>query len=181
MKNRKIVVIAFVLIAALALGIGYASVTTTLTVDGRGILNGQSILNAAISYKNGEIQTKNGIKNDTLGTVTFNENNDQAVVTIGGLTAVGEEAVVLLVVQNLGAVDATLSFDENDLAITNNDAGGGNEYFDITIDQTNNGATVAANGGTVPVKIHVKLATVPTSSDDVTVTFTFEYTATSVS
>ena len=49
MKKRRTLIIALLLVAALALGIGYAGFTSQLSVDGEAILNGVSTSEVVIT------------------------------------------------------------------------------------------------------------------------------------
>ena len=75
MKNRKIVIVAFLLIATLLLGIGYAALTDTLDITGSADVN---VSDLEKEYEE-DIYFSAAVANETGNTASVNsDNNDKA-------------------------------------------------------------------------------------------------------
>ena len=122
MRKRKNLVIAFLLIAFLFMGIGYAVVTDTLKVTGGG--------QAAVDPSNLEVEFTN-VEEATLCTVVISHDPVTATMTVSGLDTAGQVATAIIEVTNntLNAVDNEWDADLSAPSFTNNNT----EYFDIAV------------------------------------------------
>jgi hypothetical protein len=83
MKNRKFVVVAFLLVAVLLLGVGYAALSDTLDITGSADVN-QS---AAEEAFNEDVYFSAAVANEDGNTASINgDNNDKASFTATGFT-----------------------------------------------------------------------------------------------
>ena len=151
MKNRRITIVAFLLIAALTLGFGYAAVTNVLDIQG------SATVDASVAEKefNEDIYFTGVVVDDELKTsvvagdnkgYTANinaNNNDKAQFTVTGLANAGDYKEITFRIQNDSEHEATVTIKTNtntneaDFTFTN-DIGEGKtlaagSYVDVTV------------------------------------------------
>lgn len=173
MKNRKTVVVAFLLCAVLLLGVGYAALTDTLDITGSADVN-QS---AAEEAFNEDIYFSAAVANPATGeqttpnTASVNaDNNDKASFTVKSLQGAGDTATFTFTIVNEGDVDATVTPKLNaTLGNTNT------EYFSLTSDWNGASQTLAA-GGSITYTVTIELLKTPTET--IAGSFLVELTAT---
>ena len=126
MKNRKIVVVAFLLVAVLLLGVGYAALTDTLEINGSADVDrsgAESSFNDDIVF-----DSATAIGGDPNTASISQTDFDMADFGVNSLKGAGDKAQFKFVIANNGDVDAnvtpTLASDGN----TND------EFFDIESD-----------------------------------------------
>ena len=111
MKKRKSVVVAFLLIATLLLGVGYAALTDTLTISGRANITtgkAEEELNKDIFFYSAAATSTDGTS-DVADTASVLTDNDRASFTVNSLALGGETATFTFVVHNTGNHEAALS------------------------------------------------------------------------
>ena len=165
MKNRKTVVVAFLLIAVMLLGVGYAAVTNVLDVTGSikvtkedaekefnediffaGVVKGTELVNAVVA-------------DDNLGyTANINtNNNDKAQFTITGIKATDDEQEITYRIKNESELEASVTlksiYNSNDPT----NAGTGAITFDFYFGTEGTKTTTIAAGGYVDVTVKVVL------------------------
>ena len=98
MKNRKTVVVAFLLVAVMLLGVGYATLTNTLNITA----DLKADPSKAGSEFDGDVyfSNKNIDKDDTNHASCIIENNDLATITADMFTTANQEVVVTLTITN---------------------------------------------------------------------------------
>lgn len=165
MKNRKIVVVAFLLIAVLLLGVGYAALTDTLTIDG----------SAGVDYDDtkevfdGDIYFSKVISGDGCSAV-IDSDPDEGTITVndGALKEVGDEVIATYTIKSESDLD--VSIPKPTVTVTNS------EYFEVTyswaVDQT------LPAGGTIDVTITIRL--IKTADADQDTTFKVVFNAQSI-
>ena len=176
MRNRKTVVVAFMLCAVMLLGIGYAALSDTLDITGSVDVN-QS---AAESAFNEDIYFANAVANgtDTTNTASINhDNNDKASFTINDFKGAGDIATFTFTIANAGDVAATVTPRLNaTLGNTNT------EYFEISSDW--DGATkdlaAAVDGTPTEITYTVTVTMIKTPTETISGSFLLELVATSV-
>lgn len=117
MKNRRFVIGAFLLVAVLCLGVGFATLQQTLSVTGSLSFDTQ-LANDAFDedvYFTGTpsvVGTATDL--DSITAVINSEDNDNLVITVnaGAFSAAGETATVTVEVLNDSTDALTVSFDE---------------------------------------------------------------------
>ena len=117
MKNRKVLVVSFILVACLTIGVGFAALTGSLRADGIVHINLDDS-NLKVQYTDlddEEITFKNGTTSDqplvanTDYTVEYASNNTVATVTLKShvMKAVGDTVTVKLpIINNSEGIDA---------------------------------------------------------------------------
>ena len=126
MKNRRNVVIAFMIVAVMLLGIGYAALSDTLDITGSADVN-QS---AAEEAFNEDIFFSAAVANETGNTASVNaDNNDKASFTANTLKGKGDKVTFTFTIKNDGDVAADVTPKLNATLGNTNP-----EYFSITSD-----------------------------------------------
>ena len=155
MKNRNKVVVAFLLVAAMMLGVGYAALSDTLEINGSADVN-QSAAEEAFNediYFTGAVAE--GGDPDTAS--ISKTDNDMADFGVNSLNGAGDQAKFTFTITNDGDVDAD---------VTPTFASDGNtnpEYFDIVSDWA--GATKRLEAGqSLTYTLTVTLKKTPTET-----------------
>lgn len=175
MKNRKVIVTAFLLVAVMLLGVGYAAVSDTLNFSGDATISGDQaqqefdvdVRITAVSEDMADWKeyTSAGpeidIADDLTVDIMGSGDNEQDVVDfqVFSLSDAGESQVIWFKVRNDSAHDATL----HGSAITEN---GTHDYFAAEYEiYTADGSattTVLPAGGEVLVKLTITVKATPT-------------------
>lgn len=153
MKNRKTVVVAFLLVSVLLLGVGYAALTDVLDITGSADVN-QS---AAEEAFNEDIYfDENVVIKEAGNTASRNaDNNDKASFTANNLKGKGDTATFTFTIKNDGDLDATVT---PSVSSNTNPA-----YFAISSDWNGQPKTVTA-GGSVTYTVTMELIETPTET-----------------
>lgn len=140
MKNRKRVIVAFMLVAVMLLGVGYAAITDVLDIQGTAEVttgNSQSALDQDVYFSGVKDPSDSTFKNNvtyTIGTeVQYtaqinSDNNDKASFTVSGLKKKGDAIQITYNITNNGAADLTATV--TPLLLQNSNS----TYFDVTSD-----------------------------------------------
>lgn len=168
MKNRKTVVVAFLLVAVMLLGVGYAALTDVLDITGTADVN-QS---AAEESFNEDIHFSAAKANEDGNTASVNaDNNDKASFTAKTLKGKGDKATFTFTIKNAGDLDATVT------PVLNASLGNTQpEYFTVTSDWAGQSKDLAA-GAEITYTITVELIKTPTET--ISGSFLVELTAVS--
>ena len=149
MKNRKIVIVAFLLAAMMLLGVGYAALTDVLDITGSADVN-QS---AAEEAFNEDVYFSAAVANESGNTASVNtDNNDKASFTANTLKGKGDKATFTFTVNNDGDLDAVVT---PSISSNTNTA-----YFSISSDWNAQPKTIPA-GGTVTYTVTMELIETP--------------------
>ena len=177
MKNRKIVVVAFLVLAAMLLGVGYAALTDTLTIIG----NAHIDIDVANKTFDERIYFSASEATSTTGTGstadTASHTADDATFTANKLAIKGEQSVFTFTITNDSNVDAAISVADTKLSGAENPSNSNTEKFTVEYAYPD-GTTVAKNGGTITVVVTVTVKEAITAATSAT--FGIELTATSV-
>lgn len=175
MKNRKVIVTAFLLVAVMLLGVGYAAVSDTLNFSGDATISGDQAQHefdvdvriTAVSEDMADWKEYNSagpeidIADDLTVDIMGSGDNEQDVVDfqIFSLSDAGQSQVIWFKVRNDSAHDATLYGSE----ITEN---GTHDYFEAVYEiYTADGSattTVLPAAGEVLVKLTITVKGTPT-------------------
>ena len=155
MKNRRNVVIAFMIVAVMLLGIGYAALSDTLDITGSADVN-QS---AAEEAFNEDVYFSAAVANEVGNTASVNaDNNDKASFTAATLKGKGDKVTFTFTIKNDGDVDAVVTPKLNaSLGNTNP------EYFSITSDWAGESRTLAAHSE-ITYTLTIELLKTPTET-----------------
>ena len=161
MKNRRITIVAFLLIAALTLSFGYAAVTNVLDIQGSTSVSATAAeeeFNKNV-YFTGVVDNTDNVVASITDSATYGytanintNNNDKAQFTVTGLKKSGDKYSITFEIQNDSAHDATISVKK--ATNTNEDAFGFSYYFGSEGTKT---TTIAKNGGTAQVTVVISL------------------------
>lgn len=163
MKRRKNLIIAFLLIASLALGIGYAAYTTTLTVNGT-----VGVSQEAIDFTNDVIFTNAVSDNTALGTADYSA--DVATFEALGMTKKGERVHFTYEISNNSDFDVTIAVSTTPITSAPDSK--------FTVTTTLASDTIAKGGKTTATVVVVLNEDVTTPLDPIT--YVTKYTAVSV-
>ena len=154
MKNRKVVVIAFLVIAAMMLSIGYAALTDTLDITGSADVN---VSDLEKEFEEDIYFSAAVANNGAPNTASVNaDNNDKASFSAKSLVKKGDEATFTFTIENDSAHDVSVTPKLNaTLGNTNS------EYFSIESDWDGATKPIAA-GGNITYTLTVTLLKDPT-------------------
>ena len=166
MKNRRNIIVAFLLCACLIVGVGYAALTDVLDITGSADVN-QS---AAEEAFNEDIYFSAAVANQTGNTASVNsDNNDKASFTAKTLKGKGDKVTFTFTIKNDGDVAALVTPKLNaSLGNTNP------EYFSIVSDWNGEAKTLPANSE-ITYTVTVELLKTPTET--IGGSFLVEFTA----
>ena len=177
MKNRKTVVVAFLVVAAMLLGVGYAALTDTLTIIG----NAHIDVDTANKTFDQKVYFSAAAATSSTGTGTVDDvasfTTDDATYTANKLATVGEVSVFTFTITNDSNVDAIISVNSTKLSGDVNPSNSNEDKFLVAYSYPD-GMTIAKNGGTIDVVVTVTVKEPVTSATSAT--FGIELTATSV-
>ena len=174
MKNRKRIIMAFVLVACMLIGVGYAAVTDNFKITGNITISDQGAtdaFNEDIRFEgvvvDGEV-VSDVLASMNLGyTASCNVPMDEASFHVTGLKGAGDSKQVTFRIKNFGDVDATLNFTVEPMF--------DKDAFKVEHDLTND---VALNAGKY-VDITFTVTVVESVTEATTSQFVFNFTANS--
>lgn len=177
MKNRKRIVVLFLLVAIMLIGVGYAALTDTLTIIGNAHIDlGQAENNydekVYFSAAEATSSTGTGSTNDA---VSFNA--DDATYTANKLATKDEKSVFTFTITNESNVDVNITIAPTKLSGVENPSNSNPSIFAVTYEYPQ-GQTIDANGGTITVIVTVEVIAPVTTATSAT--FGIELTATTV-
>ena len=150
MKARRSIVIAFLLVAVLVLGVGFAAVSTTLDITGKADVNPDAAFKQDIYFDS-------AVANDAGNTAAVNPNDDnKASFTANNLSGMGDSASFTYVVKNDGDLDAKISVTACSVSI------GDTSIFEISTSWDE--AQDLAAGGQAEITVTVSLKSTPEES-----------------
>ena len=157
MKNRKTVVVAFLLVAMLLIGVGFAQLTDQLLITGSAGVDAddsQEVFDGDIYFSK--------VINGTGCTAEILSDPDQGEITVtaGALKEVGNEVIATYTIKSESDLDVTVT----PSIVTSNPT-----YFTVTT-SWNDTAQVLPAGSTIDITVTVKLAR--TAEEDQSTTFT---------
>ncbi len=180
MKNRKTVIVAFLLVAVMLLGVGYATLTDTLTIIGNAHIDldaTNKIFDENVYFSDAKpvSSTGSGYTDDVAS--TSGTKSDDATFTVNKLATVGEKSVFSFTITNDSNADAEIVVNSTKLSGVANPSNSNEPFFKVDYAYPN-GMTVDADGGTVDVEVTVTVIKVPTAAT--AATFGIELTVSSV-
>ena len=177
MKNRKFVVVAFLLVAVMLLGVGYAALTDTLTIIGNAHIDidtANKTFDEKVYFSAAEATSSTG-SGTTADVASYNA--DDATFTANKLATVGQQSVFTFTIKNDSNVDAVISVGANKLSGDANPSNSNAQKFKVEYSYPQ-GMNITKNGGTITVVVTVTVNEPVTAATSAT--FGIELTATSV-
>lgn len=187
MKNRKIIVIAFMLAAVMLIGVGYAELTDSLAIKGN---LGADVSIAEAEFDGDVYFGTPEIKRDDTGhkaTITFEDENDTAIIACAAFTTAGNTVQVLLPIYNDHVeFDALVTPDVTNIVIDNGEADHDPvfsatwEWSDVsgTATGTHGAKTISKKAGDVSgveyILVTITLLETPTEAHSATFTVNFD-------
>ena len=167
MKKRNLVIVAFMLVAAMTIGVGYAALSATLTITGDASFHVQNVTDAItedVYFSNAEVMDGTGgthtMHNETLVTdiaavdgTYGNPGNNAVKFTVKTLEQVGQSVTFVYTITN--ANDANVSAD-----LTLETTSINRSHYGVNIEWEDGSTTpkvIAGNGGTQVVHVTVTL------------------------
>jgi hypothetical protein len=177
MKNRKKIIVAFMLVAVMLMGIGYAALTDTLTIIGNAHIDigtANQTFDEKIYFSDAQATSSTG-----TGTVadTASYTADDATYTANRLAVKGEKSVFTFTITNDSNVKADITVNTVKLSGAANPSNSNEDKFTVEYAYPQ-GTTIESNGGTITVVVTVTVKEPVTSATSAT--FGIELTATSV-
>jgi len=174
MKNRRRIIVAFMLCAVMLLGIGYATLTDVLDITGSADVNkaaAENSFNKDIHFDRTYNSNAGALVHEPGNTASINvDNDDKASFTANNLQGAGDSAKFTFQIINEGDLDASVT-----PRISSNT---NEEYFTIASDWNGATKTLSKDGGKQTYTVTVTLTKTPT--DTIAGSFIIELTATSV-
>ena len=167
MKNRRIILISFLLVTTLCVGIGYAAVQQTLTVTGNGSVGAEQAeeaFQADVKFDSNVVKGGTGSGNHQGNTASASGN--QATFNVTSLQGKGDTATFKFKVVNAGDLDATVAVPQISME--------SDEYFQVTTDWGDSEKSLTA-GGNLEFTVTVTLLKTPVtdvSMKEATITIT---------
>jgi hypothetical protein len=176
MRNRKSIIVTFLLAACLLMAVGFAALNDTLDITGQAEVNhgnAQNAFDEEVYFS--EVSTGTGYTAQITADANPNYNNDTATFTVTGLSGEGDEIEITFTIKNDNAFAVSCVVDPINTTTTNV------EYFECTTNVGNTAFTVDANG-TFDVVVTVKLLKTPQLSEGQTVSsnFSIQYDVTDI-
>ena len=179
MKNRKIVLLAFLLVATMVVGIGYATITSSLTVGGTSVVS-QDTGNFKVRFTSIPVITSTeGFITNATATIGTGENPITATFQSSNLKKEGDKAQATFTVENVSnGLDATLGDIAYTLSVKDddgNDVANPSQYFSVVAEF---GKTTLTQGESTTLTITITLLKTPV--DNITVEYTVKSITTAV-
>ena len=175
MKNRKTVIVAFLLAAVMLLGIGYAALTDTLVILGNAHIDLDTtsrLFDAKVYFSDAKVTESNG-SGTTEDVASYSM--DDATYTANKLATIGEYSKFTFTITNDSNADATITIADSKLSGVANPSNSNTDFFKVEYEYPD-GKTITKNGGTITVVVTVTVLKVPTTATSGT--FGMELTAT---
>lgn len=185
MKNRRRIIVAFMLCAVMLLGIGYAALTDDLFITGDATLNttqAQKEFDEDIYFSDAAVKSTTGSYTSDGGVAVVDKaevvSPDSARFNVLTLAKQNETVTFVYTITNDSTeFDADITADAG-YPTTNDPTNFEITYdMDANIDGIQTVGTAVKNGGTVQILVTVKLLNSP--EENTTATFNFDITATS--
>ena len=163
MKNRRIVLAAFMLVAVLTMGIGFAAYSTTLSINGT-----TAVSPDAIEFTESVKFTAVTSSNEAFGTASIGD-GQAATFTVNGMTAYNDRVQFTYTIRNDSDYDVNIEISTHPTPATTSKC---------TVTTALSSNTIA-QGGEITATVTVVLnENVSTAVDPIN--WTIEYTATSI-
>ena len=165
MKNRRNTIIAFMLVAVLAMSVGFAAYSTTLAIHGT-----TSVSAEALEFTEDVQFTSAASSNEAFGTATIGD-GQTATFNVSGMTQYNDRVQFTYTITNNSDYDVNIEISTHPTPAT---------ASKCTVTTALSANTIAKQGGTITATVTVVLNENVTQAID-PINWTIEYTATSIS
>ena len=179
MKNRKFIVVAFMLVACMIVGVGYAAVTDTFNLNGTATIsqdNANEGFNQNVVFEGivteGDNVTSDVTDHATHGyTASVNIASDIATYHVYSLKKHGDSQEIVFRIKNTGEVDAQICIE--DAVVTNENE----DMFTVTYSAKNAQGTWVAIAGheDIPAGCSIEIKVVVTVKGYISETVTADF------
>ncbi len=169
MKNRKIILVAFMLVAVMLIGVGYAALTDIFVISGSaevGIAEANKVFDDKIYFASATPKESTGTSGIADTASVSSTDNDNASFSVNSLALMNEAATYTFIIKNDSEFDATIA--------VKTPASENTGHFTTIIEIANNGLVKA--GETIEVTVTTTLVHNVTTA--VSASTTIELTAT---
>ncbi|MBR2342877.1 MAG: hypothetical protein IKA64_01325 [Clostridia bacterium] len=196
MKNRKIVVVALLLVAVLTLGMGYAALNDYLTIGGFAEISAtgaETGFDEKVYFLNDAPNSPTVVQGSTTGsfvdTATISDDPDIARFSVNSINSSGDKVVLMYTIKNDSDHNAKIYIASTKTGGSTQNPYASSDMFSVTYATNEDGTGVIGNtveqgvpiakGATVNVYVIVTLkeGKTPPTSGTVTADFTCEITA----
>ena len=170
MKKRRLVIAAFLLLAVVFVGVGFAETATQLNINGTA---STSATNINVYFSNGRITSKPDYVTATPGVA--GENVKAITLTVSGLQKINDTVIATYTITN--ASDYHVDVEVPTVTVSGDDAA----QFTVTTDFGDAKKCLEPNGqegNTIDVVVTVKLLKTPDSIEGYNCSFTINFHAT---
>lgn len=176
MRNRKSIIVTFMLVACMLLAVGFAAMNDTLDITGQAEVNhanAQSAFDEEVYFS--EVSTGTGYSAEIIANTNPTLDGDTARFTVTGLSGEGDSVTMVFTIKNDNKFAVNCVVDPTNTTVTNT------EYFDCVTNVGNNAFTIDAEG-TYDVEVTVSLKKTPQLSEGQTVSsnFAIQYDVTDI-
>ena len=176
MKNRKRIVVLFLLVAVMFIGVGFAALTDQLTIIGDAsidIASAEKTFDSKVYFLDQVTKTSTGTgtKDDIASAL-----DDSATFTVNKLAVVDEYSTFTYTIKNDSNVSVKITIEAKKLSGDNNQLNSNTDYFDVSYAFSDGGVIASKGTITVTVTVRVKKPVTTATSG----TFSVELTATTV-
>lgn len=183
MKNRRFAIIAFIAIAILLMGVGYAAISRNLQISGSAHVSAVTLAEFDVTFKEtvavqpGDVTNVNGSTADgtipTATTNTIETGKHEVTLAVSGFETVGDQLVLNYVVEYSTlkeGIDAQLTTPNVVVNNTNPDTDD-NDYFSAVASFAS--STLTAAQPTTTLTVTISLDAVPADATFTSITVTF--------
>jgi hypothetical protein len=186
MRNRKTVIVAFMVAAVLLMAVGFAALTDTLTIIGNAhvdMATAENTFDEKIYFSEATAVSSTGT-GSTADTASYTP--DDATFTVNKLAVVGQQSIFKFIIENDSNVDAAITVPATKLSGADNNTNSNPTYFEIeyTYATFEDDGTANSENMVIPSQGYMEITVVVTIIKPVTsatsAMFSIEYTATTV-
>ena len=184
MKNRRIAIIAFMLVAVLLIGVGYAAVSRTLQITGSAYISAVKASEFDVTFTEPLSTTPDNENANEVApsaeTNTIASSGHEVMLSVVGFETVGDKLVLTYTVKystKKEGINAQLTTPV--VTIANNAANDSAVYFKCTASFAAN--TLTADADSTVLTVEIELIAVPVEASIATITVTFNAEAVSAS
>ena len=175
MRNRKSIIVTFMLVACMLLAVGFAAMNDTLDITGQAEVNyanAQSAFDEEVYFS--AVSTGTGYSSEIITNTNPTLDKDVARFSVTGLSGEGDSVTMVFTITNDNSFAVSCVVDPN-TTVTNS------EYFDCVTNVGNNAFTIDAES-TYDVEVTVSLKKTPQLSEGQTVSsnFAIQYDVTDI-